>query len=210
LSTSDPSKIIEKILNDARSEAERIVSHAKAEAEVRRMEARKRADAEVEAAVSKFRRVKEEEARRIVVEAKVKAKERWLKEREELINQAIEKVKEKLAEVTKSLSYVKVLESLIEEAAVAIGGGDLMVEVNDRDSKLNLDLEGIAKAVSSKTGVNTKIELSKAKLRCMGGAVVSSKDGRFTYDNTFESRLERLSSTMRLTASKILFAGLSY
>jgi len=193
-------------LSDARAEANRLLSEARAEAEARREEAKRKASAEVEAAVSKFRASKEEEARRAVMEARIKAKERWLKEREELINQAIEKVRERLARFVESPGYVKALESLIEEAAVAIGGGDLVVLLNERDSKLSLDLDGVARRVASKTGVDTKLQLSEARVKCMGGAVVATRDGSFIYDNTLESRLERQSAAMRVEASKILFA----
>lgn len=204
MSSSD--RIVNKILNDAKAEAERILSQAKAEAEALKEEARRRAASEVEAIVMKHREALEEEARRRVMEARIKAKERWLKEREDLINRAIERVKDRLASFVESPSYVKALESLIEEAAVAIGGGDLLVQLNERDSKLNLNLDSIAKKVSAKIGVDTRLELSDTKAKCIGGAIVSTRDGSFIYDNTLESRLERQASAMRITASKILFS----
>ncbi len=203
---SSPDKIVEKILSDAKREAERIVSEARAKAQEVIEEAKKKAKEAVEAEISKYRAAREEEAKRALMEARVKAKERWLKEREDLITQAVEKVKERLAKVVESPDYVKSLEQLIEEAAASIGGGDLLVQLNERDSKLPLDLEGVARRVKEKTGVDTKIELSDKRISCMGGAVVMSRDGSFIYDNTLESRLARRENEMRLTAAKILFA----
>jgi len=195
-----------KIIGDAKEEAARILNEAKSIAASMEEEAKKKADEVVQAEVSKFRQAKEEEVKRAVMEARIKAKERWLKEREALINQAIDKVKERLARLVGSPDYAKSLEALIEEAAVAIGGGDLLVQLNERDAKLSLDLEGIAKRVKEKTGVDTKIQLSEVKVQCMGGAVVSTRDGSFIYDNTLESRVRRQESALRLTAAKILFA----
>ncbi|RLF11418.1 MAG: hypothetical protein DRJ98_03585 [Thermoprotei archaeon] len=199
-------KIVGKIIGDAKEEAARILNEAKSIAASMEEEAKKKADEVVQAEVSKFRQAKEEEVKRAVMEARIKAKERWLKEREALINQAIDKVKERLARLVGSPDYAKSLEALIEEAAVAIGGGDLLVQLNERDAKLSLDLEGIAKRVKEKTGVDTKIQLSEVKVQCMGGAVVSTRDGSFIYDNTLESRVRRQESALRLTAAKILFA----
>lgn len=200
-------RLIEKIINDAKSEAERILSKAKAEAESLKEEINKEIRSRIEAEVTKFREAYEEEAKRRIIEARVKAKERWLKEREALINKVIEKVRERLASFVSSPQYAKALELLIEEAAVAIGGGDLVVKLNERDSKLNIDLSKVADRVSSKTGISTKLQVSEDRLRCMGGAIVATKDGSLIYDNTLESRLERLASEMRVRASKMLFAG---
>ena len=203
---SSADRIVEKIIGDARREADRIVSEAKAYAERVMEEARRRAREQVDAELSRYRAAREEEARRALMEARVKAKERWLKEREDLISQAVEKVRERLARVVEEPGYAKALEQLIEEAAVSIGGGDLLVQLNERDAKLPLDLEGVARRVKERTGVDTRIELSDRRVACMGGAIVMSRDGSFIYDNTLESRLARREAEMRLTAAKILFA----
>ncbi|MCX8204223.1 MAG: V-type ATP synthase subunit E family protein [Candidatus Nezhaarchaeota archaeon] len=199
-------RLIEKILNDAKSEAELILNKAKSEVEALKEEARKEAYAKLEAEVTKFKESYEEEARRRIVEARVKAKERWLKEREALIDRVVEKVKERLAVFVNSPQYVRALELLIEEAAINIGGGDLVVQLNEKDSKLSIDFEGIAKRVAFKTGVDTKFKVSETNLRCIGGAIVSTTDRSLIYDNTLESRLERLAAEVRLRAFKILFA----
>ncbi|MEM4699410.1 MAG: V-type ATP synthase subunit E family protein [Candidatus Nezhaarchaeales archaeon] len=198
-------RLIEKILNDARNKAEQILNKARAEAEALKEEATKEARSKIEFEVAKFREAYEEEARRRIVEARVKARERWLEERETLINKVVEKVREKLVNFISSPQYVKALEFLIEEAAATIGGGDLIVQLNERDSKLNINLEKIAEKVKSKTGTDTKLQLSEIKLRCVGGAIVATKDRSLIYDNTLESRLERLIAEMRVKASKILF-----
>jgi len=204
LSSAD--RIVEKIVGDARREADRIVGEARAYAERVVEEARRRARERIDSELSKYRASREEEARRALMEARVKARERWLKEREDLISQAIERVRERLARVVEEPGYVKALEQLIEEAAVSIGGGDLVVQLNERDAKLPLDLEGVARRVKERTGVDTKIELSDRRVECMGGAIVMSRDGSFVYDNTLESRLARREAEMRLAAAKILFA----
>ena len=203
---SSADRIVEKIVGDARREADRIVGEARAYAERVVEEARRRARERIDSELSKYRASREEEARRALMEARVKARERWLKEREDLISQAIERVRERLARVVEEPGYVKALEQLIEEAAVSIGGGDLVVQLNERDAKLPLDLEGVARRVKERTGVDTKIELSDRRVECMGGAIVMSRDGSFVYDNTLESRLARREAEMRLAAAKILFA----
>lgn len=198
-------RLIEKILNDAKSEAEQILNKVKAEVEALKEEATREARSKLESELAKFKEAYEEEAKRKIVEAKIKAKEKWLEEREALINRVVERVKERLINFINTPQYLKALELLIEEAAIAIGGGDLVVQLNERDSRMNVDLERVAERVSSKTGTNTKLQLSETKLRCMGGAIVATRDRNLIYDNTLESRLERLIAEMRVKTSKLLF-----
>ncbi|MEM1538502.1 MAG: V-type ATP synthase subunit E family protein [Candidatus Nezhaarchaeales archaeon] len=199
------SKIIDKIISEARRQADQILSQARNEVEKIKEEQRQKALRKIQMELEKYRKELEETNKRALIEARFKAKESWLKTRESLIDEAFKKARERIATFVKTPRYPKVLEELIEEASIAIGGGSLIVQLNDKDADLNIDLAKLAKRITRKLNVITALTLSDVKVKTIGGAIVSTSDGRIVYDNTFEARLHRKERDLRLTVAKKLW-----
>jgi len=129
-------KIKSKILEDAKAEANKIISEAKGEeakilekakeeAEKRKAEILKRGEKEAEMTKS-----------RIISEAKLEANKKLLEAKEEIIEMAINKLKEELAKLPEQSDYKDKLIKLIKDGAVSLGGGELVVRLNKRDLDL--------------------------------------------------------------------------
>jgi len=197
-------KIEEIIINEAKEKAENIIVKAREEAKKVLGKAEQEAKREAEEIISKKKTDAEAQARRILSEAKLEARLKILNAKEQLISEAFDKALEKLKEFSQSAQYKTALENLIKDAAIIIRGGDLEVLLPE-NTNVDLDLSKIAKEVEEQTGVKTSLNISKERIRSIGGVIVRSKDRLLTVDNTFEARLERLREQLRVNVANLLF-----
>ncbi len=193
-------KIIAKIEEDARAEAERILSEAKAQAEGIRKEAEAKAQARKAEIISRGKREAEQERARIVANAKLRARKALLDAKEEVIKEAFSRAEKALADVAKEERYPEILKKLILEAIETLGG-DVEILARKEDKKIlsKSFLQEIAREAK------VKVTLAKDTISSIGGVVVRSKDGSAEVDNTFETRLERISAELRSSVAKVLF-----
>lgn len=194
-------KIVNKINQDARSEASKIVGEAEEEAEKKKNEAESKSEEIYQEIIERYKREAGQEKQRIVANAKLQKRKEILDAREEVIQESFQKAREKLENLP-SKEYKKILENLILEAMEAIDG-DAEVMVRKEDGKaVN---KNFLQKLSKEAGHN--IEKSKENISAVGGVVVRSKDGKIEVDNTFDTRLERYRGEMRREVAKILFGG---
>ncbi|NOZ58255.1 MAG: V-type ATP synthase subunit E [Euryarchaeota archaeon] len=193
-------KIIARIEEDARAEVDRIMSDARAKAEEIKKEAELRARAKKEEILSSGRREAEQERARIVANAKLRARKALLDAKEEVIREAFSRAREELAKVAGEERYGEILKKLILEAIETIGGD---VEIVARKEDKKILSKSFLQEISREAGV--KVTLAKDTISSIGGVVVRSKDGKAEVDNTFETRLERISSELRSSVAKVLF-----
>ena len=202
---SQPAERIEElVLSDAKERAEKVLSEAEKKAKSIVEEARREAEKEAEAIISKKKTEAKAYARRILSEARLKAKLKVLNAKEQLVSEIFDEALKKLKELAQSPTYKDVLESLIRDAAITIGGGDLEILLPS-DTNVVLDLDRIAKEAEAETGNKTSLTISDERIKSVGGVIVRSKDKLLTVDNTFESRLERLRERLRVSVANILF-----
>ncbi|WXG45984.1 MAG: V-type ATP synthase subunit E family protein [Candidatus Atabeyarchaeum deiterrae] len=198
-------KIEKRIMDEAEEKAREITKEA--EKARKQILEDKRKEGEIEA--DKITRSGTEEAdslkRQKAAEARLKAKQIIIAAREDLINEAILKTKEKLHGLTSSREYIDVLGKLIEEGAEGLGGGELEVVVAGKGTKVSVDLASIAKRVEKSTGKSTAIKLAQGASSSIGGAIVRKADGSIMIDNTFEGRIERIIRNIRIRVAKVLF-----
>ena len=167
-------------------------------------EAERKAEEQIRQKVAQSLASIEQESRRKISEAKLEAKRTVLGAKEEVIRKAFDELVMKLKEITDKPDYAKVLEKLICEAGEALGGGKLIAKLNEKDSNIKMNWEKIAKKIESKVGRETEIQVTYGRVSDIGGVLVSTADGKFTFDNTFEGRIKRMEKKLRLIASRIL------
>lgn len=200
--------IIEMITRKAEKEANNILSEAKRRAERIVKDAEEKLKRSVEERVKKtFAAVSREEIRRKIAEAKLEAKRMILSAKEEAIKKVLDATIEQLKKITTTEDYPRILEKLIYEAGKALGGGELIVELSKKDEELKskLDWKKIVERIEEDTGVKTTIKEVNANLDCIGGVIVKSADGKFTFDNTFEERMNRIERRLRVIIARKLF-----
>lgn len=186
----------QEILKKAEEEAMKIIEAAKEEARIKALKEAERIVQEAESKSIMMKRIAETRAR-------LAHRLRILQEKNKLIETVFENVMEFLKkEVVSSAEYEKILEGLILEAAVAIGGGELKVVLS---KPCQLDFEYLAKMVEEKTGVKTKFETILKPMSFIGGVLVMTRDETVTFDNTFEGRVKRMREDFIREVSRILF-----
>ena len=110
--------------------------------------------------------------------------------REDMVDTAITRTRERLASLRADLSYPTVLRKLAEEALSELASGSagktqLLGDPRDRSLLKNI-LEDL------------KLDLPISfELKCWGGLIAKSEDSRVVVINTFESRLERATAFLR-------------
>jgi V/A-type H+-transporting ATPase subunit E len=198
-------KIEGKIMGEAEEKAKLILKDA--EKSRRDLVEEKRKDGEREA--ERITRAGTEEADSLkmqkVAEARLKAKQMIIASREELINETLEKTKEKLVELTASGGYEKALQKMIEEGGIGLGGGELEIILPGKGAKTALDLNAITKQVEKVTGKPTTFKTTQEKSKSIGGAIIRKADGSIAIDNTFEARIDRVMRDIRIQVAKLLF-----
>jgi len=209
LSESHQEALIEKILSDAKKEANETMERSRETAQgvlnEKREEARKKAEGESESLI----KTADDQARSIIESSIANSRIRmnWmiLSEKEKVIDRVFDEVKKKLREFTRTNEYDKILESLIEEGAIAAGGGELQVHLNSYDYQRNLALDQLSDNVEKATGVKTMLRKATDPANTIGGALIKSKDGKVTVNNTLEALIERRRKDLEPKISAILF-----
>ena len=191
-------KSAEHILQDAEQSAKDTIKKQKQRGVQRANEAAKMLlkKAESEAELNKLNSI---------ANSKIKAKWVILSKKETWIDNVLNEVKNELKTLTQSEKYLPILEKLITDAGVILGGKELEVLLNTHDSALPLRVDALTKEIGQKTGFKTKLKLSKETPQVIGGAIVRTVDGKIIMDNTFDDILRRREKELRSEIAKILF-----
>jgi len=164
---------IERILTEARGQAERLIAQANQETQVYLAEQRHRIDAERKAAL-----VKADSA------AQVRASALVLKAKDQAISEVFARAGADLSRLQQEKTrYGTILRGLIREASGALSGR-VTVQANPTDLDL---VKQAVKDLKLDAEVKTGDDIS-------GGVRLISSDGRFVVENTLASRVERVRS----------------
>ena len=199
----------EVILEEAKKSAKHILQRAKSSVEdtleKQKQLGVKRANEAAKLLLKKAESEAELNKLNSIANSKIKANWVILAKKETWIDNVLNEAKSELKILTKSKKYLPILEKLIIEAGVILGGKELYVSLNNQDSALHLKLDDIAQKISDKTGSETKLRLSKEKPEVTGGAMVRKANGKVIMDNTFDDILRRREKELRFEIAKILF-----
>ncbi len=111
---------------------------------------------------------------------------------EDSVQKVFEKAIEKIKSSTKDDNYTKLMESLLAESTNALGTSEVTVYTNSKDKQI------VQPLLSKFSGA----ELSNDTIDCLGGVEVKSKDGTMTFNNTLDSRFERMKPLIRKEIAK--------
>ena len=202
-------RIIDRILKDARAEAEIIIKDAQKSAETiiekQRLSALHSAEKEANSLLKKAEN--EADIVRGKVSTDIKRRAGWmvLSEKNRLITRVLTEVKNRLVNMQNSEEYFPILEKLIVDASAVLGGGVLEVLLNENDTKLPLKLDKLVKEISDRIGMETHLRFSEQQITEVG-VKVRTIDNLIFVDNTFEGILSRRERELRLKIAQILFS----
>ena len=187
------------ILKEAEVDAQQMREEAKTKAD----EIRQRAQAEAEKVRREILEKAQQEADRLrsqtVSSAQLKARTMQLEHREKMLERVFEAAKGKLADIQNRPDYDQLAALLLREALVQL-----------RVNKAEIRADQATRALLEKKALNDISSELKGQFTLADnleegrGVVIDAADGKLHYDNTLETRLQRLQSTLRSTVYKIL------
>jgi len=132
--------------------------------------------------------------RQIIGSSRLSARNKQLVLIENAVGDAFEKAIAKIESVRNSEKYASMMKKLLEDGLHTVGG-DVVVECNAKDKTI------VKKLVSEMD--RGKIKVSEEAIDCLGGLRIKSKDGSMVYDNTLDSRIERLKPLIKKDIANI-------
>ena len=187
------------ILSEARDEAEQIKAEAKKKVEAIRKRAQEQAERESKAILDQARQDVERLRGQAASTAQLKARSAQLAHREQLLDRLFKAVKEKLPDVQKLSDYDQIAAMLLREALVQLRVNKAQISA-DKTTQNFLEKKALDEISKELKGQFTMADALEEGI----GVVVDAADGKLHYDNTLETRLNRLQSTLRASVYKIL------
>ncbi len=187
------------ILKEAEVDAQQMREEAKAKADA----IRERAQAEAEKVRREILDKAGQDAERIhsqsLSSAQLKARTMQLEQREKLLARVFQAAREKLGDVQNRKDYEQLAVMLLREALTQLRVNKAQIHA-DKDTRKLLEKKAIKELSSELKGeFSIADDLEEGR-----GVVVDAGEGRLHYDNTLETRLERLQSALRASVHKIL------
>jgi vacuolar-type H+-ATPase subunit E/Vma4 len=201
---SETSKFTEDILKSAREKAENIIRDAQTETQRASDEAKITISREAEGIVRSARADADAVKRRQISEARHRTKLREQQEKDKIMQEVLDQVQKRTAQLVEDeTKYFPLLTHLIESGIHELGDKTAMIHLSKMDlGRTSVSLEH--KITSTFLG-RVKVEWSKEPIGGMGGAVVSSLDGKIRIVNTLDQRLEALEPRLLIEARASLF-----
>lgn len=184
------------IMMEAREDAERLHAEAREKAEAIRRRAQEQAESERQAILARAREEAERLQSQTSATSQLKARSAQLEQREKILNEVFEEVRRQLGGVTKRPNFAEIANMLAREALTQLGVAEAEIRA-DAAAQKALNLNSLSKELNGKFGFGKPLEEGT-------GVVVSAAGGKLQYDNTLETRLERLRGPLRSSVYKVL------
>src|SRR5664280_148443 len=200
-------KIVSSILSDAKFKADSVLEEADKKSNSILEEGEKISLMEKEKILEDGKKQSTMRYQQIISEAKMNSRRMELDAREEVIEESFKKAEEKLEEIASSDSaeYKESLKKIIMEAALEIGGGELVIFLKQEDvAKINDSIFSLERDVKEKAGNETNLEIGN-NINTIGGAIIKTKNGDIEVNNTIEARMLRFKKSLRSEVARILF-----
>jgi V/A-type H+/Na+-transporting ATPase subunit E len=187
------------LLNEAKAEAEQIMADASAKAEAIRKRAQDQASAVRKEILERAQQEADRLRSQVVATTQMKARTEELAHREKLLDQAFTNARQQLASVEQWSDYREIALGLLKEAVAQLRSKEVRVRVDARTRQILTD------AVIADISKEMNARLIMGELLQQGtGVVVETIDGHLQFDNTLETRLDRLMNTLRAPVYRIL------
>jgi V/A-type H+-transporting ATPase subunit E len=189
----------EAVQGKAQADADRVLAGADAQADDIRRRSRAAAEAEREAILARARNKAERIRDQAVAAARLQGEMRKLAGREQVLAEAFAAARPRLAGVGRRADYDRVLRTLLRDALAALGAEAAVIRA-DPQARTILAAGPLADLSRE---ANVRLTLGP-ELPHGTGVIVETADGRRRYDNTLETRLERMQDRLRARVFQLL------
>jgi len=196
-------KIRDRILEEARQQAQTNIQRAKEEAARIISAAKEEADKRKNAIIEGAEKEAVERAKRLVSAAELEGRKKKLQTKQEMIKLAFDKAVENLNSFPRE-SYREILSSMILNSIKT--GREEVILSKDDISKLG---DGFIDSINKKLrerGINGGLKLSDESRNITGGFIL--KDGSIEINNTFEALVRMMHDELETEVVKVLFSTL--
>jgi len=185
-------RTVDKVLSQAESDMISKIDAAYDDAVTKLISSKNAVESDYNKIIDDAKKQAENLKRQIVGNSRLSARNKQLVLVEEAVGNAFEKAKAKIDSVRSSGKYSSMIKKLLEDGLNAVNTEEVVVECNEKD-------RNVVKKIASEVGrnANVKIKVKDEAIDVLGGLRVMSKDGSMVYDNTLDSRLERLKPIIR-------------
>ncbi|MHA1378295.1 MAG: V-type ATP synthase subunit E [Candidatus Helarchaeota archaeon] len=192
-------KEIQGILNDAEKEKRAIIEESNRKAEIKIEELKTESD-----------KIIRREKRRTESLITLETRRNVARFKDKVIKEAFIRIENKLKEYAKSNQYLDTLHNYITQGIEELVN---LIKKQDENSNISLvirvnksDMEKIPNdwLKDFETRFNIQIKLA-SPIQIIGGSKIETEDGSISYDNTFEGRLKRKKTQIRMKLASILF-----
>ena len=204
---SETSKFTQDILAVAREKSQSIIAEAEAETKRALEEANADTARQVSDILSNAQTDAEAMRRRQLSEARHRLKLEEQEEKGKIMSEVLEATRKGVGDFVKNetqAKYLSYLAGLIGDAVRELGLGEAQVHLNEADQK-RLDKALLEREVGKTLKVPVKIQWAREPIEAIGGAIISSSDGRRRIINTLDERFEALEPKLLIEAGKLLF-----
>jgi len=204
---SETAKFTVDILTAANEKAQSIISQAEMETQQALKDAKADMMREADDIVRNAQVEAEGVKRRQVSEVRHRIKLQEQQEKNKILTDVLETTRKRIIDLTNNESkYVPYLAGMIESGIREIGINNVIVQLNANDLK-RIDKGTLERELAKKLDRSVKVEWAKEPISALGGAVISSKDGRTRIPNTLDQRFEALEPKLLIEAGKVLFGN---
>jgi vacuolar-type H+-ATPase subunit E/Vma4 len=188
------------MLSEARADAEQILAEAKAKADVIRQKAQEQAAAERAEILERARQEAERLRGQVVATTQMKARTMELAHREKLLDGVFAEARKQLTSVEQYANYDEIAQRLLRESLAQLKPTKARFQADEKSLKV------FTAAVLEEISKEMKVEqlIAGEPLKKGTGVLVESGDGHLVYDNTLETRLDRLQNNLRSPVYRIL------
>jgi V/A-type H+-transporting ATPase subunit E len=198
-STSALEQTIDKVLAQREADLIKQLDSAYEESITNLESSRTNLESEYLRIVEGAKKLAENLRRQIVGSSRLSARNKELVIAETAINDAFERAKVKMASSNKIQGYKALITKMLENSVSEIGSDEVTIECN------NNDFEVVKGAIANFHNNNkVRLRLSDKPINVIGGIRLRSADGSITYDNTLDSRIERLKPLIRKNIVQML------
>jgi V/A-type H+/Na+-transporting ATPase subunit E len=200
MSSSSPlERTIDKVLSQKESELVSKLESAYQES-LRNLESSKsKLNSEYLAILENAKKQAENLKRQIVGSSRLSARNNQLILVEDSVKTVFEMARKRLLSLQKDPEYEKLMKQALLNSLAEIGKNDLIIECNKTDTGL---VRKLVDSINKEKGT-TMVESDK-NIDILGGIRAMSSDGTLTYDDSIDSRIERLKPLIRKNIVQIL------
>jgi len=204
--TSNLEKLVDEIIADGRAKAEEILKRGQNETEERVSREKAAAVREAEGIVRSALAEAEAEKSRLVSQATQKARLTYLAERNRILHELFGELRKELEQFAENdVAYRTFLMDSIARGAGALAIETVKVLVSETDLKRYEHTKLLDEALR-KTRAVKQAGFGDDPVTKIGGAVVTSEDGKIRADCTIDARLELMQPQILAEISRALFS----